>query len=109
MSKSSVEAVWQVGVCHTRRRMSPTPPTLVVTDSACDLPQAWLDAHGVKMVALSGNFENQSDTDRVDSDTALFFDLRAKASAPPKTSQPPPAAFMEVFSEAAAEGKDVLC
>jgi DegV family protein with EDD domain len=98
-----------MGVCHTRRRMSPTPPTLVVTDSACDLPQTWLDAHGVKMVPLSVNFETQSYTDRVDIDNAAFFDLLAKASDPPKTSQPPPAAFMEVFSEAAAEGKDVLC
>jgi DegV family protein with EDD domain len=81
----------------------------VVTDSACDLPQAWLDAHGVKMVPLSVNFEAQSYTDRVEIDNAGFFELLAASDSPPKTSQPPPAAFMEVFAEAAADGRDVLC
>jgi DegV family protein with EDD domain len=81
----------------------------VVTDSACDLPQAWLDAHGVKMVPLSVNFETQSFTDRVDIDNGAFFKLLAASTSPPKTSQPPPAAFMSVFAEAAGEGKDVLC
>jgi DegV family protein with EDD domain len=89
--------------------MSPPPETLVVTDSACDLPQEWLDAHGVKMVPLSVNFEDRSYTDRVDIDNATFFNLLAASTNPPKTSQPPPTAFMEAFAEAAADGRDVLC
>jgi DegV family protein with EDD domain len=89
--------------------MSPQPEALVVTDSACDLPQEWLDAHGVKMVPLSVNFEDRSYTDRVDIDNATFFNLLAASTSPPKTSQPPPTAFMEAFAEAAADGRDVLC
>ena len=89
--------------------MSPAAGTLVVTDSGCDLPQDWLDTHGVKMVPLSVNFEARSYTDRVDIDNTAFFKLLAASASPPKTSQPPPAAFMEVFAGAAAEGKNVLC
>src|ERR1700736_2170297 len=89
--------------------MSPTSGTLVVTDSACALPQGWLDAHGVRMVPLSVNFETQSYTDRVDIENGAFFKLLAASSSPPKTSQPPPAAFMAAFADAATEGKDVLC
>jgi DegV family protein with EDD domain len=89
--------------------MSPAAGTLVVTDSGCDLPQEWLDTHGVKMVPLIVNFEAHSYTDRVDIDNTAFFKLLAASASPPKTSQPPPAAFMEVFAGAAAEDKDVLC
>ena len=89
--------------------MSAASATLVVTDSACDLSQQWLDSHGVRMVPLSVNFEDASYTDRVDIDNAAFFELLAAAGNPPKTSQPSPGAFLEVFDAAADEGKDVLC
>ena len=89
--------------------MSPASPTLLVTDSACDLPQEWLDEHGVVMVPLGINFDDRSYTDRRDIDNARFFKLLADAEHPPKTAQPAPGAFVEVFDAAADAGRDVLC
>jgi DegV family protein with EDD domain len=89
--------------------MSPVSPTLLVTDSACDLPQEWLDEHGVVMVPLGINFNHGSYTDRRDIDNARFFKLLADAEHPPKTAQPAPGAFVEVFDAAADAGRDVLC
>ncbi len=89
--------------------MSPASPTLLVTDSACDLPQDWLDEHGVVMVPLSINFDSGSYTDRRDIDNAAFFKLLADAEHPPKTAQPAPGAFVEIFDTAADAGRDVLC
>jgi DegV family protein with EDD domain len=89
--------------------MSAPSPTLLVTDSACDLPQEWLDRHGVTMVPLSVNFETESYTDRLDIDNARFFELLAAAGHPPKTAQPAPGAFLQIFDAAADAGRDVLC
>jgi DegV family protein with EDD domain len=89
--------------------MSAPSPTLLVTDSACDLPQEWLDRHGVTMVPLSVNFETASYTDRLDIDNAKFFELLAAAGHPPKTAQPAPGAFLQIFDAAADAGRDVLC
>jgi DegV family protein with EDD domain len=89
--------------------MSAPSPTLLVTDSACDLPQEWLDRHGVTMVPLSVNFETASYTDRLDIDNARFFELLAAAGHPPKTAQPAPGAFLQIFDAAADAGRDVLC
>jgi DegV family protein with EDD domain len=89
--------------------MPAASPTLLVTDSACDLPPDWLDEHSVVMVPLSVNFDDRSYTDRRDIDNAMFFKLLADAKHPPKTAQPAPGAFVEVFNAAADAGRDVLC
>ncbi|GAC1333337.1 MAG: DegV family protein [Candidatus Dormibacteria bacterium] len=86
-----------------------SPKTLLVTDSGCDLPSTWLDAHGVTLVPLAVSFGLDTFTDRKDIDNAKFFQLMAGADKPPTTSQPSPGAFAAVFDAAHAEGKDVLC
>jgi DegV family protein with EDD domain len=83
--------------------------TVIITDSACDLPQVWLDEHHVVMVPLNINFDDGSFTDRQDIDNAAFFAKLARAAHPPKTAQPAPGAFVRVFDAAAAEGANILC
>jgi DegV family protein with EDD domain len=83
--------------------------TLLVTDSGCDLPDAWLEENGVVLVPLGVSFGTESFTDRRDIDNQKFFQKLAQADRPPTTSQPPPSAFVEVFDAAAAAGQDVLC
>jgi len=83
--------------------------TLLVTDSGCDLPATWLDAHGVTLVPLAVSFGLKTFTDRQDIDNARFFQLMDEADKPPTTSQPSPGAFAAIFDAAHAEGKDVLC
>ena len=83
--------------------------TLLVTDSGCDLPDAWLKENGVTLVPLAVNFGLDSYTDRTDIDNAKFFKLMEAASKPPTTSQPSPGAFVAVFDAAHEAGMDVLC
>ena len=89
--------------------MPSSTDTVVITDSACDLPQAWLDQHHVVMVPLNINFEDGSFTDRRDIDNAAFFAKLAMAAHPPKTAQPAPGVFVEAFDAAAAGGANILC
>lgn len=45
--------------------------TLIVVDTACDLPQAWLDHHGVAVMPRSIRFGNKTLTETRDRDTAM--------------------------------------
>ncbi len=96
-------------MAHTPAAMPTSTSTVVITDSACDLPQDWLDQHHVVMVPLNINFEDGSFTDRRDIDNAAFYAKLARAAHPPKTAQPAPGAFVEAFDAAAAGGAKVLC
>jgi uncharacterized protein len=82
-------------------------PVSIVTDSACDLPQEIVSAHGIHIVPLSLIFEDGVLRDRVDI-TAEKFVERLRAGEHPTTSQPPPAAFLEAFRRAAEDGESVL-
>src|SRR5258708_30290845 len=81
-----------LAMAHTPAAMPTSTSTVVITDSACDLPQDWLDQHHVVMVPLNINFEDGSYTDRRDIDNAPLFPQPATAPHPPHTPPPPPAA-----------------
>jgi DegV family protein with EDD domain len=82
-------------------------PVSVVTDSACDLPDEVIRAHGIHVVPLMVMFENEALRDRVDIDAATFVQ-RLRGGEQPTTSQPPPKAFMDGFRAAAGDGETVL-
>ena len=81
----------------------------IVTDSAADLTAAELSAPGVFVVPLSVTFADG--TTQLDDGTMTkdeFFVRLAEDSKLPRTSQPSPASFMQVYEEAAAAGDEVL-
>ena len=82
-------------------------PVSIVTDSACDLPDEVVRAHGIHLVPLNLVYENRVLRDRIDI-TAADFAVRLKAGEHPGTSQPAPAAFLEAYRRAAEEGETVL-
>jgi uncharacterized protein len=82
-------------------------PISVVTDTACDLPDAIVRGHGMHLVPLNLIFEDQVLRDRLDM-SAEEFVVELKKGAHPSTSQPAPAAFMEGFRRAAEEGENVI-
>jgi DegV family protein with EDD domain len=82
-------------------------PISVVTDTACDLPDAIVRGHGMHLVPLNLIFENQVLRDRLDMSPEQFV-VELKKGAHPSTSQPAPAAFMEGFRRAAEEGENVI-
>lgn len=82
-------------------------PISIVTDSACDLPEAVVRAHGIHVVPLSLVYGDRVLRDGLDIDAEGFVEL-LRAGEHPGTSQPPPAAFLEGFQRAAADGETVL-
>ena len=82
-------------------------PISVVADTACDLPEEIVRAHGMHLVPLALVFEDRVLRDRIDIDAAGFLDA-LRQGAHPGTSQPTPAAFGEGFRRASEEGEAVV-
>ncbi len=82
-------------------------PVSLVTDSACNLPDEITRAHGVYVVPLSIVFDDGALRDGVDM-SAAEFEERLRDGEHPTTSQPPPAAFLDAFRQAAQDGEVVL-
>jgi len=82
-------------------------PVSIVTDTASDLPDEVVRAHGIHLVPLSLIFPDQVLRDRIDISAEEFVE-RLKGGAHPSTSQPTPAAFQEAFRRAADEGEAIV-
>jgi DegV family protein with EDD domain len=82
-------------------------PISLVTDSACDLPEEVVRAHGIHVVPMTLVFGEEALRDGIDIDAATFL-KRLRAGEQPTTSQPPPAAFIDYFGRAAEDGESVL-
>ena len=82
-------------------------PISVLADSACDLPQDIVRAHGIHILPMTVVFGEQALRDGIDIDADTFLQ-RLRAGEQPTTSQPPPAAFMEYFGRAAEDGEHVV-
>jgi DegV family protein with EDD domain len=83
-------------------------PIAVVTDSACDLSEEIVRAHGIHVLPNTLVDGDNNYRDGVDITAAQFHERMASASSLPTTSQPPPGAFLEAFSSAAEEGEAVV-
>ena len=82
----------------------------IVTDSACDLPQARADELGIEIVPLSIRFGDEEYVDRVELTNEEFWRKVATSPVLPETAAPSPGAFEERFRAAAAAGADaVVC
>ncbi|RMH19160.1 MAG: DegV family protein [Gemmatimonadetes bacterium] len=83
-------------------------PVGVLTDSAADLPEEVVRAHGIEVVPMVLVDGTSSLRDGVDI-TAEEFHARLSAEGPvPTTSQPPPAAFVEGMRRAAEQAEHVV-
>lgn len=82
-------------------------PVAIVTDSACDLPETVIRAHGIHLVPLSLVYGDRVLRDGIDIDAETFVE-RLRQGEHPSTSQPPPAAFFEAFERAGDDGDSVL-
>ena len=80
----------------------------IVTDSACDLPEASLEAEGVTVVPLRLILGEETFLDKVTITPAAFHIKMAEGRFVARTSQPPPSDFREVYGALAAHGAAVL-
>jgi len=76
----------------------------LVCDSTCDLGPEWCDANDVKMVPLKVLFGEETFRDWIDLSPKQFYDKLVTTKALPKTSQPSPLEFSEVYAELARQG-----
>lgn len=85
-------------------------PVRIVTDSACDLPQARADALGIEIVPLTIRFGEEEYIDRVELSNEEFWRKVATSPVLPETAAPSPGAFEQRFRELAAAGADgIVC
>ncbi len=71
--------------------------TRLVVDSTSDLPDDMLKALDIQMVPLKVHFGSEEFLDRVELDDKAFFAKLETVSELPKTSQPSPGEFLEVY------------
>lgn len=83
-------------------------PVTIMTDSAADLPEEVVRAHGIHVTPLLLVDGDETYKDGVDISAREFHARLALESPVPTTSQPAPADFLETFSRAAEDGEAVL-
>ncbi|MBF4510077.1 MAG: DegV family protein [Aeromicrobium sp.] len=76
----------------------------IVCDSTCDLGPAWLAERDVVMVPLKVSFGAETYRDWIDLDPDAFYEKLGASAELPKTSQPSPAEFADVYRRLADEG-----
>jgi DegV family protein with EDD domain len=87
---------------HTQR-------TVIVMDSAGDIPDADLDRLGVHMTPVRLHFGNESYLDKVSITADEFYARLATSEHAPKTSQPAPGDFRREFQFLASHYDEVVC
>lgn len=80
----------------------------IVADSVSNLPAELAEQNEIHIVPAIVNWEGQSLLDGVDISTQAFYERLRTSKELPKTSQPSPGQFSEVFEKLIAEGKSVV-
>ena len=83
-------------------------PVAIVTDTACDLPDEVIRAHGIHVTPLTLVEGDRTLRDRLDISAEEFHRKLGETGPLPTTSQPAPADFLETFARAAEEGEAVV-
>ncbi|HCW51767.1 MAG TPA: DegV family protein [Clostridiales bacterium] len=80
----------------------------VVTDSTCDVPLPRLEELGVTVVPLTVHFGPEQYKDHVEMSPEQFFAHLTSSSHHPRTSQPSPGEFAEVYRRLSADGSSII-
>ncbi len=88
--------------------MSREKEVVITADSTCDLPEKIVHENGIVIIPLSILLGNEEYLDGVDVNPKDIYDFVKKQKILPKTSAVTPARYTEVFSDLAAQGKQVV-
>lgn len=80
----------------------------IVTDSTADLTAEEISAYGLHVVPLSIQIGGDTYLDRVDLEPEAFLDLMKNSSELPKSSQPAPGVFKELYDELGTNGDHII-
>ena len=76
----------------------------ILTDSACDLPQALAEQHHIDILCFKIALDGEGYTERVDFDGAEFCEMLRRSNGLPTTSQVTQFEFMDQFEQYDAQG-----
>ncbi len=80
----------------------------IVTDSTCDLPASMMEDLGVGVVPVRVYFGSENYLDKVTITPSEFYGRFAVSDVAPKTSQPPPADFTQVYENVATHSGAIV-
>ena len=80
----------------------------IVTDSTADLKQDVIEKYDLHVVPLSIQIGDKTYLDRVDLEPESFLELMKNSSELPKSSQPAPGVFKELYDELGKDGDQIL-
>ncbi|HAL62425.1 MAG TPA: DegV family protein [Chloroflexi bacterium] len=80
----------------------------IVTDSTCDLPLDLVERYGITVVPALIRFGNRTYLDGIEITHQELYRRMLEEDEVPKSSQPSPGQFLEVYKELAAEGASIL-
>ena len=80
----------------------------IVSDSTADLSNEQISRYGIKVVPLTVTFGDQAFADGVDLTKEEFYQRLVTSKELPKTSQPSPEAFRQVYDELAGPDDTIL-
>jgi DegV family protein with EDD domain len=81
----------------------------LITDSSADLPIELIEKYKIRIVPLSVRIGNSEYRERADITPEEFYEKMFATDVLPKTSQPSPSDFADVFTELAKNGEPMLC
>ena len=85
------------------------PRALIITDSTCDLPPAWVRRYNVRIVPTYVQFGTESlADDGVQLTRQDFYKRRGSLPIHPTTAAPPPGQVLSVMQQALAEADHVI-
>lgn len=91
-SQSRAMRKWRIGLRRSARKT-----VRIVTDSTCDLPKETADFYNIDILPLNIIFGETVYKDGVDLDRNEFYKQLAESSEFPKTSQPSPQDFSDLY------------
>ncbi|MGE5123355.1 MAG: DegV family protein, partial [Acidobacteriaceae bacterium] len=80
----------------------------LVIDSACEIPEEWREEYDVHVIPVNIQFENKTYLQGVDLSDADFYHLADSTGVIPKTSQPTPQQFVELYKRIAQASDTIL-
>ena len=80
----------------------------IITDSTSDITSDMAKELGVTVVPLTVSFGHESFLDRLEITTDEFYRRLTSEDILPKTTQPPPGAFVDVYNKLAEETDEIL-
>lgn len=81
----------------------------IIVDSSADYQAKELQAQNIELVPITVTIGERSYLDGIDLERDTFYEILKESGQFPKTSQPSPKAYLDVFLDAKEKNDDVIC